>query len=198
MKIVVFGATGMIGSRIAHELEQRGHEIVPATRSQGIDVTDPGAVAEVATGADAVVNAVSARAERDFTLADVARSLIEGLERAGVRRLVVVGGVGSLEVAPGLRLVDTPGFPDEHKPESLEGAESLEIYREVDNLDWTFVSPAAVIAPGERTGRYHLGGDQLVVDENGVSEISAEDYAIAVADRLEQGDRTRQRVSVAS
>jgi putative NADH-flavin reductase len=95
MKIALFGATGMIGSRIAHELEQRGHEVVPATRASGVDATDPAAVARAVVGADAVVSAISARGV-DYTLADVARSLVEGLRRAGVHRLVVVGGASSL------------------------------------------------------------------------------------------------------
>jgi uncharacterized protein len=196
MKIVLFGATGMVGSPIAHELEQRGHDVAAATRSNGVDVTDPGAVAAATAGADAVVSAISARGV-GYTLADVARSLIEGLRRSGARRLVVVGGAGSLEVAPGVRLLDTPDFHEEWKPEALQHAEALEVYREVDDLDWTFVSPAAYIHPGERKGRYQLGGDQLVVDENGASEISAEDYAIAIADLVEQGNHARQRISVA-
>ena len=195
MRIVLFGATGVIGSRILQELQQRGHDLVPATRSNGIDVTDPDAVGRASSGADVVVAAVSARGV-DYTLVDVARSLIEGLRRAGVQRLVVVGGAGSLEVAPGQRLLDTPEFHEEWKPEALEGADSLALYRSLDNLDWTYVSPAAYIHPGDRTGHYRLGGDQLVVDEKGVSEISAEDYAIAIADLVEQGNHARQRVSV--
>jgi putative NADH-flavin reductase len=196
MRIVLFGASGMIGSRIASELEERGHDVVVASRSSGVDATDPAAVAAASAGTDAIVLAVSAR-EGTYTLMDVAQSLIEGAARGGVQRLIVVGGAGSLEVAPGVRLVDTPEFPDEFRAEALEGAESLEIYRGSDGLEWTYVSPAAYIHPGERTGRYRLGGDQLLVAENGTSEISAEDYAIAIADLLEKGDHSRERVSVA-
>src|SRR5437764_858661 len=183
MKILVVGATGMIGTRITAELEQRGHEVIRATRSSGADITDPASVASVASGADAAVCAVSARGV-DYTLADVARSLTEGLRRAGVGRVVIVGGAGSLEVAPGVRLLDTPDFHEEWKPEALQGADALEVYRGVEDLDWTFVSPAAYIHPGERTGHYRLGGNELLVDEKGNSEISAEDYAIAIADVL--------------
>jgi putative NADH-flavin reductase len=195
MKIVLFGHTGMIGSRITTELERRGHEVTGASRSTGVDITDPGAVAEAARGADAVVSAISARSG-DYSLADVARSLAEGLRRAGVARAVIVGGAGSLEVKPGLRLVDTPDFHEEWKPEALEQADALEAYRAIDDLDWTYVSPAAYIHPGDRTGSYRQGGDELVVGEDGNSEISAEDYAIAIADLLEQGGHTRERVSV--
>ena len=196
MKIVLFGRGGMIGSRIASELAQRGHDVTGASRAAGTDITAPDSVAAAAAGADAVVSAVSARSG-DYSLADVARSLTDGVSRAGVRRLVIVGGAGSLEVAPGKRLVDTPDFPAEWKPEALDHADALEVYRGIDDLDWTFVSPAAYIHPGERTGSYRLGGDQLLVDENGNSEISAEDYAIAVADLLENDRHERDRVCVA-
>jgi uncharacterized protein len=196
MKIVVFGPTGMVGSRIVAELEQRGHEVVRASRSGGTDVTDPDSVASAAAGADAVVCAVSARGV-DYTLADVARSLVDGVRRAGARRIVTVGGTGSLEVAPGVRYVDTPGFNDEYKPEALQHAEALEVYRGIDDLDWTVVSPAAYIHPGERTGRYRLGGDRMLVDSSGNSEVSAEDYAVAIADLVEQDGHARERVGVA-
>lgn len=196
MKIVVFGATGMVGTRIAAELEQRGHAVTPATRATGVDVTDPQLVARVAAGAEAVVSAASARGA-GYTLADVAKALVEGLREAGVRRLVGVGGAGSVEVAPGQRLLDTPAFPEEWTPEAIDQSETLDYYRGVADLDWTFVSPAALIHPGERTGRYRLGGDQLVVDADGKSEVSAEDYAIAIADLLEHGGHQRERITVA-
>jgi putative NADH-flavin reductase len=196
MRIVVFGATGMIGSRIAEELKRRGHEVIGASRGSGVDITGVDAVAEAATGADAVVNAVSARGV-DHTLVDVARSLTLGLRRAGVQRVVIVGGAGSLEVAPGVRLLDTPEFPAEFKSEAIDGADALDFYRGITDLDWTYVSPAAFIHPGERTGRYRLDADHLLADESGQSEISAEDYAVAVADLLEQGAHARERVGVA-
>src|SRR3954451_18974351 len=190
MKVVVFGPTGMVGSRIVAELEQRGHEVVGACRSGGTDVTDPDSVASAAAGADAVVCAVSARGV-DYTLADVARSVIDGARRAGAGRVVTVGGTGSLEAAPGVRYVDTPGFNDEYKPEALQHAEALEVYRGIDDLDWTVVSPAAYIHPGERTGRYRLGGDRMLLDASGNSEISAEDFAVAIADLVEQHGHAR-------
>jgi hypothetical protein len=196
MKIVVFGSTGMIGSRITAELAQRGHEIIGASRATGTDITDPASVAAAVTDADAVVSAVAARGV-DYTLTDVARSLVDGLRRAGVERPVIVGGAGSLEVAPGLRLMDTPDFPDEYKAEAGQGADALAFFQTISDLDWTYVSPAAFIHPGERTGHYRLGGDQLLAEENGNSEISAEDYAIAIADLLEGGAHPRARVGVA-
>jgi uncharacterized protein len=196
VNIILFGATGMIGSRIASELEQRGHAVTAATRANGSDVTEPSSVSALAAGADAVVSAVSARGV-DYMLTDIASSLVEALRQAEVRRLVIVGGAGSLEVAPGKRLVDTPEFRDEWKPEALQHADSLEYYRTVGDLDWTYLSPAALIRPGKRTEAYRKSGDTLLVDDSGHSEISAEDYAIAVADLLEQDSHHRERVSVA-
>lgn len=196
MKIVLFGPNGMIGSRIAAELTSRGHEVVGVSRSSGTDITDPTQVAAAAEGADAVVCAISAR-NGDFTLSDVARSLHDGLRRAGVPRVLIVGGAASLQVSGGGRLLDTPDFPEAWKAEAGMGADALEIYRTFDDLDWTYVSPAAFIHPGERTGAYRLGGEQLITDEAGKSEISAEDYAIAIADLVESGEHTRERVGVA-
>jgi putative NADH-flavin reductase len=196
VKIIVFGPNGMIGSRIVTELEQRGHDVTGASRASGIDATDPAGVAESVAGADAVVSAVSRR-DGGATLVDVANGLTEGLRRAGVRRLVVVGGASSLEVAPGVRLFDTPEFLDEWRPEAQQGIDALVFYRTVDDLDWTFVSPAALIQPGERKASYRLGGEELLVDGNGQSAISAEDYAVAIADLVEQNTHARERVGVA-
>ncbi len=196
MRIVVFGPTGMVGSRIVAELSARGHEVIGASRSSGTDITDPGAVAAAVSGTDAVVCAISAR-EGGYTLTEASRSLVDGMRQAGLTRLVIVGGAGSLEVAPGVRLLDTAEFPDEYKPEATQAADALAFFRDVTDLDWTYVSPAAYIHPGDRTGSYRLGGDQLLADDQGNSEISAEDYAIAIADLLEQAGHTRERVSAA-
>lgn len=110
---------------------------------------------------------------------------------------MVAGGAGSLEVAPGKRPLDTPGSPEEWKPEALAQSAALDYYRRVADLDWTYVSPAAFIHADERTGHYRLGGDRLLVDGNGNSEISGEDYAIAIADLLAQGGRERERIIAA-
>ena len=196
MNIVVFGATGMIGTRIAAELGQRGHAVTAASRETGADVTHPPSVTNIAAGADAVVSAVSARG-MSYTLADVAPALVEGVREAGVRRLLIVGGAGGLEIAPDMRLLDTPDFPEDWRPEAIAHTQALDYYRSIEDLDWTVVSPAAFTHPGERTGRYRLGGDQLLVDDNGNSEVSIEDYAVAIADLLEEGGRERERVGVA-
>lgn len=213
MKIVVFGASGTIGRAITAELLARGHTVTAATRSgarvEGLvvqtvtgDASDPESVARLAAGKDAVVSATGPRRgdgeDPEDSLLGAARGLAEGLRRAGVRRLVVVGGAGSLEVAPGQRLLDTPDFPPPWKPTALAHARTLEeVYREIDDLDWTYVSPPGVIGPGERTGEFRVGGDQLLVDEQGKSRISIPDYAIAFADELEDGEAFRRRITVA-
>jgi uncharacterized protein len=213
MKVLVIGASGAIGRAVTAEMLARGHTVTAATRSgapvEGLvvqavtgDASDPASVARLAAGRDAVASATGPRAELGedpyASLLGVARGLAEGLRRAGVRRLVVVGGAGSLEVAPGQRLVDAPGFPPAAKPTALAHARALdEVYRGVDDLDWTYVSPAGVIGPGERTGEFRIGGDQLLLDASGESRISIPDFAMAVADELEHGKAFRRRITVA-
>jgi putative NADH-flavin reductase len=197
MNIVVFGPSGMIGSRVVAELEKRRQHVTGVSRATGTDVTKADTVAAAVDGADVVVSAVAAR-EGTYTLVDAANGLIEGIRQASNDpRLIIVGGAGSLEVAPGARLLDTPDFPDEYKAEATQAAEALDLFRTVSDVDWTYVSPAAFIHPGERTGHYRLGGDQLLVDDQGNSEISAEDFALALADLAEQGGHARERVTAA-
>ena len=211
MKVLVFGASGNIGREITAELLRRGHAVTAASRSgsqaEGLgvpvlpgDAADAATVAALAQGQDAVVAAIGPKpgaAVPDGAFSGPAHGLIEGLRAAGVRRLLILGGAGSLEVAPGQRVVDGPGFPDLWKPNALGQAEALDIYRTVGDLDWTYVSPAAVIQPGERTGTYRVGGDQLLVDAAGESRISIPDYAAGFVDELEKGNAIRRRITVA-
>ncbi len=206
MNIVVYGASGMIGQRITQEALNRGHKVTAVVRNPSRltlthpnltvekgNMLDPNDVARVAAGHDAVINATRQPVnEPGQSYSDAARALIEGLTRAGVRRLIVVGGAGSLEVAPGLQLVDTPDFPPAWKPGALAMRDALDIYRSAD-LDWTYFSPAGFISPGERTGKYRTGTEQLVTDEKGESRISAEDYAAALVDELENPRFVRRR-----
>jgi putative NADH-flavin reductase len=214
MKIVLFGATGNIGQRIAREAVSRGHEVTgvvrdpehqqspdPKVKLVKGDATDADSVASVARGADAIVSAISPRPNMRGLgaprLADAARGLLGGARKSGDKRLVVVGGAATLEVAPGKRLLDTPEFPAAYKPEALEGAESLDVYRtEGAGVEWTFISPAAEISPGRRTGRYRATGDQLIPDAKGQSHISMEDYAVALVDELEHRQHVGRRFGV--
>ncbi len=207
MKLALFGASGVIGSRLLREAVRRGHAVTaivrdprkfPAPTGRVIvikgDVLKPADVTAAVTGHDAVLSAIGPTPE---VIVGAPRALIEGLTRAGVRRLVVVGGAGSLEIAPGRQLVDQPDFPAEYKAVALAHRDALNVYRQNSSLDWTYVSPPADIHPGERTGSFRLGGDQLVRDAKGESRISTEDYAIAVIDEVEKPGHLRQRFTVA-
>jgi putative NADH-flavin reductase len=207
MKIVLYGASGMIGRRLLSKALGRGHPVTLVVRDrQRItppkgrvlvvegDVLDATSVAAAVKGHDAVLSAVGPTPE---IIAGAARSLIEGLTRAGVKRLVVVGGAGTLEVAPGVLLLQTPQSPAEYELVAQAHGTALNTFRQNTTLDWTFVSPAAFIQPGERTGRFQLGGDQLLVDAKGDSRISAEDFAVAFLDEIEKPAHLRQRFTVA-
>jgi putative NADH-flavin reductase len=207
MKIVLYGASGMIGRRLLSKALGRGHPVILVVRDrQRItppkgrvlvvegDVLDATSVAAAVKGHDAVLSAVGPTPE---IIAGAARSLIEGLTRAGVKRLVVVGGAGTLEVAPGVLLLQTPQSPAEYELVAQAHGTALNTFRQNTTLDWTFVSPAAFIQPGERTGRFQLGGDQLLVDAKGDSRISAEDFAVAFLDEIEKPAHLRQRFTVA-
>ena len=215
MKILLFGATGNVGRRIIDEALNRGHEVVGVVRDPDAvastdarvplrrgDATDRRSVAALARGVDVVVSAISprpnARGLAAPSLAGAARALIAGLREAGTKRLIVVGGAGSLEVAPGKALLDQPGFPDAYKGEALEGRDALAVFRaEAAGLDWTFISPAVEIGPGERKGRYRTTADTVLMDANGKSFITFEDYAVALVDELEQSKHVARRFGVA-
>ncbi|PAU76119.1 NAD(P)-dependent oxidoreductase [Halomonas salipaludis] len=198
--VALIGASGNAGSRILQELSDRGHQVTAIARHperidslpgvvprQG-DVLDRAGLAGMLRGHDAVISSVH------FATCD-ADTLIGAVRDAGVKRYLVVGGAGSLEVAPGQRLIDQPEFPEEYKVEASAGVVFLERLRDVEDLDWTFLSPSAMFVPGERTGNFRLGKDALLSNENG-SSISFEDYAIAMVDELERPDHVRQRFTV--
>jgi putative NADH-flavin reductase len=200
MKVALIGASGNGGSRILAELSGRGHQVTAIARDPGKiavlphvsaqkgDVFDKPGLVRLLKGHDAVISAVH------FTATDP-KLLIEAVKEAGVKRYFVVGGAASLEVAPGVKLIDTPEFPAAYKAEAAKGDEFLEFLRKDKELDWTFLSPSAEIAPGERTGRFRLGKDQLLTHDNG-SNISWEDYAIAAVDELEKPAHVRERFTV--
>lgn len=203
MKIALIGASGNVGSRILTELLNRGHKMTGIVRHpeklqpryglavQRGDVNNEAQLAPLLEGHDAVISAVK------FQLVDP-KILIQSVKQAGVKRLLVVGGAGSLEVSPGLQLVDTPDFPDAYKAEAFAGRDFLNTLRGEHELNWTFVSPSADFAPGKRTGKFCIGTDQLLVGSNGESNISMEDFAIAFVDELETPRHSRQRFTVGS
>lgn len=210
LKIALFGATGMIGSRIAAEAARRGHQVTaiarnPARVPGGVanlhaaqaDLLDTASVAAAARGHDVAASAYAPPRDDAGVVTKATHALVEGVRAAGLKRLVVVGGAGSLEIAPGKQLVDTEGFPDAYKAVALAHRDALAYYRTVDDLDWTFFAPATLIAPGERTGTFRTGTDTLLADASGDSRISAEDYAVAFVDELEQGRFIRKIATVA-
>ncbi len=148
------------------------------------------------TGHDAVLSAIGTSGSSVEVIADAARSLIEGLSQVGIRRLVVVGGAGVLEVEPGVEFVDSPNFFEEYRPLGLVHRQAYNLYQTSD-LDWTFVCPAAEIAPGERTGKFQVGADRLLTNEKGESRISAEDFAIAFVNEVETPQYIHHRLTVA-
>lgn len=200
MKIALIGASGQIGSRVLRELSDRGHSVtaiardpsriaaLPGVSAKSGDVYDIDGLAALLADHDAVISSVH------FVASDP-RLLIDAVRRSGVPRYLVVGGAGSLEVAPGVPLVSTPDFPAAYRDEALAGAAFLDLLRQEPDLDWTFLSPSAMFVPGERTGQFRLGKDQLLSNENG-SSISFEDYAMAMVDEIERPAHRRQRFTV--
>jgi uncharacterized protein len=201
MKVAVLGASGNIGSQIVTEALSRGHSITGIARhpekiaqragvtaKQG-DLSDEAGLAAVLRGHDAIISSVRFKFFKPALL-------INAFKASGVKRLLVVGGAGSLEVRPGVALLDTPEFPDAAKEEATAGRVTFKALQAESGLDWTFLSPSAVIAPGERTGKFRLGGDQLLIGADGKSRISIPDFAIAMVDELEKAQHVRRRFTV--
>lgn len=211
MKIALIGATGFVGSAILQEALQRGHEVTAIVRhpergkphaklrSQKGDVYNEEDVARLVAGHDAVISAFNPGwSHPDIYNQQVkgTQAIINGVKKAGIKRLLFVGGAGSLEVKPGVQSVDLPEFPSEYKQGALATREALNMLRKETGLDWSFLSPSADISPGQRTGQFRLGMDQLLKDANGQSRISTEDYAMAMIDEVEQSTHIRRRFTV--
>ena len=201
MKVAIIGASGNIGSQILAEATARGHTVTAIARNvdkiaprpgaspaRG-DLADGDALANTLRGHDAVISSVRFRMFKP-------EHLIDAVTKSGVKRLIVVGGAGTLEVRPGVALLDTPEFPAAAKEEAQAGRIAFNALRGASELEWTFLSPSAVIAPGERTGKFRLGQDQLLVSSDGKSRISIPDFAIALVDELETPQHIRKRFTV--
>ena len=201
MKIAIAGASGRAGSCISAELAGRGHSVtgiarnpdkiakLPNVTAVAGDANDRAGLAKLWAGHDAAVSSI-------HFLASDADTLIGAARDSGVSRYLVVGGAGSLEVAPGVRLLTTPSFPQQYKAEAEKGAAFLDRLRQEKELNWTFLSPSALFDFGSRTGKFRLGGDQLLVDSAGKSWISFEDFAVALADEIERPAHVRARFTV--
>ena len=201
MRIAHVGGTGKIGAKIVEELVRRGHSVAVISRRPPTgttselvravpgDILSPEALAAALTGYDAVISSAP-------FIPGSSAGLLEAVRKSGVKRYIVVGGAGTLEVAPGKLLKDTGAIPVEWMPAVNEAAKLLELLRAENALEWTFFSPAALIGPGERTGKFRLGTDQLIADAQGKSSISYDDYAIALVDELERPRHIRGRFTI--
>jgi len=210
MKIALIAPTGKIGQHIAAEILKRGHQLIAVTRSDNslpaelavaeqriADALDSNALAVAVAGADVVASAYGPAQGQESNLSLIAQSLIAAARQAGVKRLLVIGGAGSLEVAPGVQLVDIPEFPAAYKTVALAAREALGVYRAATDLDWTFFAPAAMIVPGEKKGGFRVGSRTLISDAAGNSVIHYPDYATAFVDEIEQGQFRQEIATVA-
>jgi putative NADH-flavin reductase len=210
-KIALLGATGFVGSALLDEALNRGHIVTAIVRHpeklaqrEGLvslqgDVYDSDGLAASIRGHDAVISAFNPGWKNPQLYDDQVRgtaSIIAAVKRAGVKRLLWVGGAGGLQVAPGVRVVDQPDMPDWVRPGSLATIDALEQLRKEPELEWSFLAPSAQLQSGQRTGRFRLGGDALLTDAHGQSRISVQDYAVAMIDELERPAHVRQRFTV--
>jgi len=200
--IALIGASGNIGSKITQELLTRGYNVTAIARnpekveaSERVtpvagDILQPQQLAETLKGHDAVICAAS-------FIPNESEKLLEAIRLSGVNRYLMVGGAASLLNEDGVKVWDTlEGLPEGVMNYIKEGMRALDLLKEADDFDWTFLSPAVVIGPGERTGSFRLGKDNVVADENGESKISYDDYAIALVDELEQGNNIKARFTL--
>jgi putative NADH-flavin reductase len=207
MHIALYGATGKSGSRILTELLSRGHQVTAVVRDpaklavrpgftvvQG-DVSSADGIALKIKGVDAVISAYGPPPDDTDQLLPVTEHFIEAVKETGTPRFLVVGGAGSLEVAPGVTVIDSGHLPAEWLPIAVSHANALKLLQKSD-INWTYFSPAGFFVPGERTGKFRLGTNQLIANEQGDSRISLEDYAIALVDELEKPQFERARFTI--
>lgn len=207
MNVVVYGATGNAGSEIVKELLSRGHKVTGVARKVDPLKTEPGvtakvddlsnvdAIAAIVKGADAVVSAYQPPADDTDAIVAVTERQVAAVKKAGGSRLLVVGGAGLLEVAPGVTLIKSGYLPAEYMPIAVSHEKALGVLRASD-VNWTYLSPGAYFVPGERTGKFRLGTKELIMDAKGESKISFADYAIALVDEIERPAHERASFSV--
>jgi len=200
-KIAIIGATGRAGSQLLEEALRRGHSVTAIARdtsklgnragvvTKDVDVADGAALQAAVAGHDVVISAAH------FSTIPV-NAIIDPVKKAGVKRLLVVGGAGSLLLPTGSKVIDSPGFPDAYRAEASAGGVYLDTLRQEKDLDWTFLSPSAEFVEGERTGQFRVGKDDLLVSAEGRSWITFADYAIALLDEVQTPKHSRQRFTV--
>ncbi|MGY4532990.1 putative NADH-flavin reductase [Pseudomonas sp. TE3786] len=213
MKIALIGASGFVGAAVLQEALSRGHEVTGIVQhpeklashaklhAVKADAYDAAVLAAVLKGHDAVVSAFNPGWDKADILPLFLKgsaAIVAASKQAEVERLLVVGGAGSLYVAPGLQLIDTPDFPAAYKNGAEGARQHLNQLRGEQDLAWTFLSPPALLQPGVRTGHYRVGGEDLLMDGAAPAGISVEDLAVAIVDELEQGKQVRKRFTVAN
>jgi len=216
MKIALIGATGFVGAHVLQELVSRGHQVTAIARNtdkidasselvtaKAADVANSAEVAAAVAGHDAVISTFNAGWTNPNIYDDFiagAKAIQAGVKQAGVKRFLTVGGAGSLEIQPGVQLVDTPNFPEAYKPGAKAARDYLNILKTETELDWTFLSPAIEMSPahpGERTGKYRTAFDTPVFDEHHHSRLSVYDTAVVIVDEIEQGNFIKKRFTAA-
>ena len=208
MKVALYGATGNSGSRILKELVSRGHQVIAIVRNPaklpqpapGVvikqdDLSDSKKIAAAVNGAEAVISAYAPPQDDVDAIVGVTQRQVEALNHGSKVRLIVVGGAGGLNVAPGVTLIDSGYLPEPFLPIAKAHHKALNVLR-ASTIDWTYLAPAAYFEPGTRTGKFRLGTDELIANEQQESRISMEDYAIALVDELEKPKHRRQRFSI--
>ncbi len=216
MKIAIIGASGFIGSKILDESLRRGHQITGIVRNPGrlpqnpkltpvgLDLKQTDQLARALASHDAIVSAWNAAKDGSGPVlydrfVEGNRSIIDAVKKSGVKRLLVVGGAASLKTPEGAEFIDSPQFPasfEAFKPAMRGVREYYHMLKKEPELDWAYFSPAIVIQPGERTGKFRLGGERIVADTSGASKISVEDYAVAAVDELEHPKHHRERFTI--
>jgi putative NADH-flavin reductase len=211
MKIVLLGATGFVGTALLNEALDRGHAVTAIVRDPGKlatrdrltaiagDVYNSSSLVPLIKEHDALISAFNPGWKDPKLYDDQVRgtsSIIQAIKKAGLKRVLWVGGAGGLEVRPGIRVVDDPNFPPAVRPGSLATINALEQLKKEPELDWSYLAPSASMKSGQRTGRFRLGGSQLLVDANGQSHISVQDFAVAMIGELERPAHIHQRFTV--
>jgi len=212
MKIALIGASGFVGSAILQELLSRRHQVSAiVSRPERLpqhalltaikaDAYAADSIASAVAGHDMVISAFNPGWDKTDIRALFLKghlAIVTGTRQAGVKRFLEIGGAGSLYVAPGVQLIDTPHFPAEYKEGAEAARQALDSLRQETELDWAFLSPPALLAPGERSGHYRLGTDDLLMEGETPAGISVADLAVAIADEAEQARHHRQRFTVA-
>jgi putative NADH-flavin reductase len=205
MKVVLYGATGNSGQRILQELTSRGHQVTGVARNPDKlpstvtavkdDLSNADTIASIIAGADVVVSAYAPPQDNTDALVGVTEREIAAVKKAGTARLIVVGGAGLLEVAPGVTLIASGYLPEAYHPIAKSHEKALGLLKASD-INWTYFSPAGYFVPGERTGKFRLGTTNLIANDQGQSQISFEDYAVALVDEIEKPAHERGQLSI--